>query len=190
MSTEMITESRVRPFESPAGAWRRGDMRTFGSVLLAALLSLSLALPAFALDAGQRLPEIGLTDLSGRKVDVASLQGKVVVVDFLASWCAPCKQELPVLEKLYKKYQGQGLVVVGVSVDEELSNLQGLLKQIRVSFPVVHDASKAVAGRYKPPRMPSSYVVDRKGIVRHVHAGFRSEDAAKLEAEIKALLAQ
>ena len=190
MSTELISGAAAPSVESGPGYRRRGPMRTCTSVLLAALLSLSLALPALALDAGQRLPEIGLTDVSGRKVDVASLQGKVVVVDFLASWCAPCKQELPVLEKLYKKYQGQGLVVVGVSVDEELSNLQGLLKQIRVSFPVVHDAAKAVAGRYKPPRMPSSYVVDRKGIVRHVHAGFRSEDAAKLEAEIKALLAQ
>jgi peroxiredoxin len=190
MSMEVTSGGSAESVESGAGAWRRGRMRTCSSVMLAALLSLCLAVPALALDAGQRLPEIGLADVAGRKVDVASLQGKVVIVDFLASWCAPCKQELPVLEKLYKKYQGKGLVVVGVSVDEELSNLQGLLKQIRVSFPVVHDAAKAVAGRYKPPRMPSSYVVDRKGIVRHVHAGFRSEDAAKLEAEIKALLAE
>lgn len=189
MRSPVTRQPADRACESPSGVPRRGAMRSISSLLLAGLLSLSLALPALALDSGQRLPEIGLTDLAGRKVDVASLQGKVVIVDFLASWCAPCKQELPVLEKLYKKYQGQGLVVVGVSVDEELANLQGLLKQIKVTFPVVHDAGKAVAGRYKPPRMPSSYVVDRKGIVRHVHAGFRSEDAAKLEAEVKALLA-
>lgn len=189
MTTRATVQSNGRPHESPVGAPRRGRMRSCTSLLLAGLLSMSLALPASALDAGQRLPEIGLNDLSGRKIDVASLQGKVVIVDFLASWCAPCKQELPVLEKLYKKYRDQGFVVVGVSVDEELVNLQGLLKQIKVSFPIVHDASKAVAGRYKPPRMPSSYVVDRKGIVRYVHAGFRSEDAAKLEAEVKALLA-
>jgi thiol-disulfide isomerase/thioredoxin len=175
--------------ESVTAGRRLRAMRSIASAIFAVLLSLSLAWPALALDAGQRLPEIGLTDLSGKKIDVASLQGKVVIVDFLASWCGPCKQELPVLEKLYKKYGAEGLVVVGVSVDEELANLQGLLKQVKVSFPVVHDASKVVAGRYKPPRMPSSYVVDRKGIVRYVHGGFRKEDGAKLETEVKALLA-
>jgi peroxiredoxin len=181
--------------ESWQGVGRRRPMRAFSACLLACLLCLSLALPALpasALDSGQKLPEIGLTDLSGRKVDAASLQGKVVIVDFLASWCGPCKQELPVLQKLYKTYASQGLVVIGVSVDEDLDNLKGLLKQVKpqVTFPVVHDASKAVANRYKPSRMPSSYIIDRKGIVRHVQAGFRSEDAAKLEAQVKALLAK
>ena len=185
----MTCQVCVSGSESSAGVRRRGAMRALPQALLAVLLCLSLCLPALALDSGQRLPEIGLNDVAGRKIDLASLKGKVVIVDFLASWCGPCKQELPVLEKLYKKYGSQGLVVVGVSVDEELSNLQGLLKQVKVTFPVVHDASKGVAGRYKPPRMPSSYVVDRKGVVRHVHGGFRSEDAAKLEAEVKALLA-
>jgi peroxiredoxin len=174
---------------APRGARRTAMSRAL--VALAAVFSLVFAwfsAPAAALDAGARLPEIGLKDLRGAKIDVASLKGKVVVVDFLASWCAPCKEELPVLERLYKKYKDRGLVVVGVSVDEELGNLKGLLKQIPVSFSVVHDAEKQVAGRYKPPRMPSSYVVDRNGIVRHVHGGFREGDAAKLEAEITALL--
>lgn len=141
-----------------------------------------------ALDAGARMPEIGLKDLRGEKIDAASLEGKVVIVDFLASWCGPCKQELPVLEALYKKYKGRGLVVVGVSVDQELSNLKTLLEQVPVSFSVVHDAEHKVAGRFKPPRMPSSYVVDRKGIVRHVHGGFREGDGKKLEAEVLSLL--
>lgn len=176
--------------ESAPRTGRRGPMRFRTWSLVGCVLLLAWAVPALALDSGTRLPEIGLKDLSGRKVDVASLRGKVVIVDFLASWCAPCKQELPVLEKLYKKYQGQGLVVVGVSVDEELSNLKGLLKQIRVSFPVVHDQAKVVADRFEPPKMPSSYIVDRKGIVRHVQAGFRNSDAADMEAKVKALLAQ
>ena len=70
---------------------------------------------------GARMPEIGLKDLRGARVDLASLKGKVVIVDFWASWCAPCKQEMPVLERLYKKYKDRGLVVVGVSVDQELA---------------------------------------------------------------------
>jgi cytochrome c biogenesis protein CcmG, thiol:disulfide interchange protein DsbE len=143
---------------------------------------------AAAIEAGVKQPEIGLVDRAGSRVDLASLKGQVVLVDFWASWCAPCKQELPVLERLYKKYQKQGFVVVAVSVDREEANVRDFLKQMPLSFPVVHDKDHAVADRYNPPRMPSSYIVDRKGTVRHVHGGFREGDGAKLEAEIVALL--
>jgi cytochrome c biogenesis protein CcmG/thiol:disulfide interchange protein DsbE len=158
---------------------------------LALALSAVAVLPraARALDAGTRQPEIGLRDRSGKDVDLASLKGKVVLVDFWASWCAPCKQEMPVLERLYQKYKKDGLVIVAVSVDKEGSNIVDFLKQVHVTFPIVHDEDHRVADRFKPPRMPSSYIVDRKGIVRHVHGGFRPDDAATLEAEIKALLA-
>jgi peroxiredoxin len=167
-------------------------MRSVTSLVLSTALALALwapVAPAFALDAGDRMPEIGLTDLSGKKVTAASLKGKVVIVDFWASWCAPCKEEMPVLQRLHKKYGPKGLVVVGVSVDNDASNVKGFLKKLGVSFPIVHDAKHAVSERYSPPTMPSSYIVDRKGIVRHVHKGFRAGDAKKMEAEVKALLA-
>ena len=175
--------------ERPRLRRRKPMLRT--TAILGTVLSLALSLPAApasALDAGARQPEIGLSALRGGRVDLASLKGKVVIIDFWASWCAPCKEEMPVLERLYKKYKSRGLVVVGVSVDQEADNVRSFLKQLPVSFTIVHDADKKVADRFKPPRMPSSYVVDRKGIVRYVHAGYRSEDAAKLEAEVKALL--
>ena len=157
---------------------------------LAAFAALSLALPpAYALDEGAKMPEIGLADLStGKPVTVASLAGKVVIVDFWATWCAPCKEEMPVLEKLYKKYGSKGLVVVGVSVDKDASNIKGFLKKLNVTFPVVHDANHQVSGRYQPPRMPSSYIVDRKGIVRFVHGGFRADDAPVFEKQVLQLL--
>ena len=186
MSELQPTSSSAR--ECARRGARRPTMGTLKTSVLGLLLTLALAVPAFAIEAGKRAPEIGLTDLSGHKVDLASLKGKVVIIDFLASWCAPCKQEMPVLDKLYAKYGSQGLVVVGVSVDEDLDNLKGLLKQVRVSFPVVHDAKHVVADRFKPPRMPSSYIVDRNGIIRHVQEGFRADDAAKLESQVKALL--
>jgi cytochrome c biogenesis protein CcmG, thiol:disulfide interchange protein DsbE len=173
--------------ESRSCQFRLLFMRT---LCLALGLSAAAVVPgvARALEVGARQPEIGLRDRSGNDIDLASLKGKVVLIDFWASWCAPCKQEMPVLERLYQKYKKDGLVIVAVSVDKEDSNVSDFLKQVRVTFPIVHDRDHKVADRFKPPRMPSSYIVDRKGVVRHVHGGFRPDDAAALEAEIKALL--
>lgn len=168
---------------------RRGCMRFFSLVAVVVSVAWLAIVPhATALDAGARAAEIGINDLRGKRWDLSALKGKVVIIDFMASWCAPCKVELPVLDRLYKKYKASGLVVIAVSVDQDLENLRGLLKQLKVSFPVIHDKEHGVAGRYEPSRMPSSYLVDRKGIVRHVHGGFRAEDAAKIESEVKALL--
>jgi cytochrome c biogenesis protein CcmG/thiol:disulfide interchange protein DsbE len=145
---------------------------------------------AGALDAGSKMPEIGLTDLSGKSVTAASLAGKVAVVDFWATWCAPCREELPMLQKLFKKYAAQGLVVVGVSVDKEPDNIKQFLVKMPLSFPIVHDAAHQVSTRFAPPRMPSSYIVDRKGIVRFVHGGYRADDATEFETQIQSLLAK
>lgn len=146
---------------------------------------------ARALEAKQRAPKLSMVDLSGKKLDLASLRGKVVVVDFWASWCGPCKVEMPVLERLYKQYGSKGLVVIGVSVDRERENITEFLKKMKVSFPIVHDKDHAVSGRFEPPKMPSSYIIDRKGIVRYVHAGFhKDKDEPALEREIKALLGE
>ena len=170
------------PNKSAQARWSWG-------VVYAVVAALWLSsLPAGALDAGSKMPEIGLTDLSGKPVNAASLAGKVVIVDFWATWCAPCKEELPILQKLYKKYGAQGLVIVGVSVDKDASNIQSFVKKLGLSFPVVHDANHQVSGRYQPPRMPSSYIVDRKGIVKYVHGGFRADDAAVIEKQVQELL--
>jgi peroxiredoxin len=143
-----------------------------------------------ALDRGARAPEINLRDLDGRRVQMSRLRGKVVVVDFWASWCGPCREAMPALDRLYRRYRSRGLAVVGVSVDRNLSNARGFLRRVRVSFPIVHDGRHQVAGRYSPATMPTTYIVDRRGVVRHIHRGFRSGDAQRMEREIRTLLAQ
>lgn len=161
--------------------------RALGTLVLALMMGL-FAERALAVGAGSLAPEIGLKDLSGHGVHIAGLKGKVVLVDFWASWCAPCREELPVLEALYRKYHAQGFEVVAVNQDQSPDKARGFLSGSPVSFRVVHDGGKAVAGRYAPAKMPSSFLVDRKGIVRHVHAGFRASDRAAMEREISALL--
>ncbi|MFW6067105.1 MAG: TlpA disulfide reductase family protein [Myxococcota bacterium] len=141
-----------------------------------------------ALSQGSRAPEIGLRDLKGRAIKMSALRGKVVIVDFWASWCEPCKDEMPVLDRLYRKYRKAGLVVVGVGQDREASNVRKFLRRNPVSFPIVHDGAHTVAKRYRPGKMPSSYIIDRRGIVRHVHEGYSASDARRFEREVKALL--
>jgi thiol-disulfide isomerase/thioredoxin len=141
-----------------------------------------------ALDKGQTAPEIALKTLAGETVKLSALKGKVVLVDFWASWCGPCRESMPVLEKLSKSYKEQGFVVLGVNIDNDAEAARKFLKDLPVSFQIVNDAQKQVAKAYAPPTMPSSYLIDRQGKVHVVHAGFKRSDAAKLEAEIKALL--
>lgn len=152
------------------------------------LLLIGTVAPANALSAGSRAPEIGLKDLNGHLVRLAALKGKVVMVDFWASWCGPCRDEMPVLERLYRKYRSNGLIVVGVNQDRDDSNVRDFLRHIHVSFPVVRDADHRVARRYQPGKMPSSYVIDRHGIVRYVNEGFSARDAKFLEREVRSLL--
>ena len=162
--------------------------RSLGLLLCVSVFAALGASTALAVNQGTLAPEIGLKDRGGKAVQLSQLKGSVVVVDFWASWCAPCREELPVLEALYQKYREKGLVVVGVNQDADEAKMAKFLRAKPLSFPIVHDAEGAVARRYAPPKMPSSYVIDRKGLIRHVHAGFRASDKDELERELKALL--
>lgn len=164
------------------------NARRFAFPFLSIVLIAAFAVTAHALGPGSKAPPIALKDFSGKSFAWGALSGKVVLVDFWASWCAPCKQELPVLEGLYKKYKSRGFEVVGVNQDEDRGNADKFLRRSPLSFLVLHDAGRTVAAAYAPQKMPSSYLIDRKGLVRYVHAGFKASDAAALEKEISALL--
>jgi peroxiredoxin len=136
---------------------------------------------------GQRAPEFSLPSLRGAKVSLAGLRGKVVVIDFWAQWCEPCKKELPQLDKLAKEFAGK-VVVVAINIDKQRDNAERLVKQLGISLEVLLDPSGAVAGSYDLPKMPSSFVVDKKGIVRFVHEGFEGAgDVERFRAELAEL---
>ena len=164
----------------------------FALAALTALVSLLAGAPsAHALAAGKPAIDFTLPTLDGKQVHLADLRGKVVLIDFWASWCTPCKQELPLLEKLHAKLARRGLVVLVININKDRADAARFAAAAKLTMTVPLDPKAQVGARYEPPKMPSSYVVDRKGIVRKVNAGFYgASDLARLEADLTALLEQ
>ncbi len=120
--------------------------------------------------------------------DLARYRGRVVYLDFWASWCAPCVRSFPWLAKLHAERADDGFVVVAVNLDRERAAADRFLQKHPVPFPIVYDPEGKLAKAWDIDVMPSSFLVDRDGRTRHDHAGFRDADAARIEAEIDALL--
>lgn len=157
--------------------------------LAAAALLLATTAPAFAgVGKGQKAPELSLPTLKGPTQSLSSLRGKVVLIDFWAQWCEPCKKELPELDKLAKQYASKNVVILAVNIDKLRANAEKLVHQLGVSLPVLLDPSGDAASTYDPPKMPSSFVVDKKGIVRFVNEGFDGAgDVEKFKHELDEL---
>lgn len=115
-------------------------------------------------------------------------KGKVTIVDFWATWCEPCKKSFPKYQELYVKYKASGLEILAVSVDDEKKEIPDFIKTYGAKFPVGWDDGKKIAECYKPPNMPSAYVIDKQGVVKFVHNGYHDGEEKELEKEIKGLL--
>ena len=134
-------------------------------------------------DALPPLAQFGLAGVPGE------LSGRVVLVDFWASWCAPCKASFPALDDLQRTYAGRGFTVLAVSVDDDPRKMKDFLAAHPVSFPVVHDARQQLVAAAGIEAMPTSFLIDRAGTIRFAHAGFKPESTpAELAAEIERLL--
>jgi cytochrome c biogenesis protein CcmG, thiol:disulfide interchange protein DsbE len=137
---------------------------------------------------GAPAPAFELRDVTGGgDQSLDAYAGKVVIVDFWATWCQPCKQSFPAYQKLVTELGGD-LVVVGISQDDDAKAIPAFLAETGAHFPIVWDDGKVVAKAYSPPTMPTAFVLDRSGIVRFVHAGYRAGDEATLEDEARSLL--
>ncbi|GLR12032.1 hypothetical protein GCM10007907_08220 [Chitinimonas prasina] len=129
-----------------------------------------------------------LPDVQGRQHDLADLRGKVVYLDFWASWCGPCRQSFPWMNQLQQRHAKDGLVVLAVNLDTEAKDAAAFLARYPASFSVLYDATGASAKAWGVKAMPSSYLIDRQGAIRSRHIGFRPSSAAELDAQIAALL--
>lgn len=130
--------------------------------------------------------ELPRADASG-KVKLSAYAGKVVIVDFWATWCEPCRESFPAYQALVDEFGGK-VVVLAVSVDESPNDIAGFAKSTGVKFPIAWDEGQSAAQSYQPPKMPSSFVVDKHGIIRFVHAGFSRGDENELREELRSLL--
>lgn len=155
--------------------------------LVPALVGLAAAAPA--LEEGQKAPQFQKAGLDGGQVSLAAYRGKVVYLDFWASWCAPCAEALPALERLRHEFPASDFQVVAVNVDHDPAAARIFLDRRPVGYPSAFDPDGELPGRFGVRTMPTSFLIDRKGVVRHVHEGFRKGDVDDLRGRIQALVA-
>ena len=158
------------------------------AIVLAACLS--AALPTGAVGPGSAVPTIAMTRLDGSKgaVSIDRMRGRVVYVDFWASWCAPCKRSFPWMNEMARKYGSRGLTIVAVNVDKKREDAEKFLKMAPAEFTVVYDPAGKSPSAWQVTSMPSSYLVDAAGTVVLVENGFKDERKADVEQHIRAAL--
>lgn len=149
---------------------------------------LALALAAWSAQAAGPAPDFTLRTVAGPNLRLAEQRGQVVMVNFWASWCAPCKQEMPHLNALYDRYRSAGFVLLGVNVDDDPAKATAEAARLGIRFPVLLDSAKAVSKAYALAAMPTTVVIDRDGQVRHVHQGYRNGVEQVYEQQVRALV--
>ena len=167
------------------------------SIARAALLAavLALALPAWAAadpaaDAAAPAPAFTLMSRSGKAVSLAQFKGDVVMINFWASWCGPCRQEMPLLNDIYKKYKDFGFILLGVNVEPDSKAANAWLAATPVTYPILYDTKSTVSKLYQVQAMPTTVIIDRKGMVRYVHRGYLPGDENGYLNSIRALIVQ
>ena len=161
--------------------------RNWMSLILVCSLSLAAAGSANAASA-KPAPNFTLKSLSGKNMKLSEMTGNVVLINFWASWCGPCREEMPLLNALHKKYEPLGFTVLGVNVEEQTDKARGFLKDFPVDFPVLLDIKNQVSQMYNVIAMPTTVVVDRDGNMRYIHKGFKSGDEKKYQKMVKKLV--
>ena len=157
------------------------------AIVAACLAAIVNAAAAAALTSGTA-PDFTLHSVAGANLRLKEQRGQVVMLNFWASWCGPCRQEMPQLDRLYEKYHAAGFQLLGVNVDEDVRNATGVSSKLGLHFPVLLDTEKKVSRLYDLSTMPSTVLIDRDGRVRYIHRGYRDGYVQTYEDQIRELL--
>jgi thiol-disulfide isomerase/thioredoxin len=153
-------------------------------------LAAVFALPAFAATSSGPAPAFQLSGRGGKVINLSQLKGQVVMINFWATWCGPCRQEMPLLEDIYKKYKPMGFTMLAVNVEPDSQAAEAWLGKLTkpVTFPVAFDTDSKVSKMYKVAGMPSTVFVDRKGNIRVMHKGYKPGDENFYLTQIRSML--
>ena len=152
------------------------------------LLVAFVAARAGAVGLQEEAPDFTLKSLEGSNLRLEEYRGQVVLINFWARWCGPCRQEMPLLDRLHHRYEDTGFAVLGINVEGEAAPAQEIVDKTKVTFPILIDEGQAVSELYNLEAMPSTVVVDRDGIVRYIHRGYKPGDEAKYVEVVKQLI--
>lgn len=157
-----------------------------------AALLLAITLPAHSLNAEEQAPVVPLQQLennvAGKTTSIADYKGKLIYLDFWASWCGPCRKEMPVLQTFHIKYNTLGVLVWGVNVEQENQAGKDFLVDLNLSFPIFFDSSNTISASYKIEAMPTTVIVGRSGKVRYIFRGYKDGYEQKYAKAIKKLI--
>jgi peroxiredoxin len=160
------------------------------AILLGQLaILLTTSLPATALDAGDRAPDFDAPALSGEgSVGLSEFRGKIVYLDFWASWCAPCLKAIPEIEKIRSEFPSASFQILAVNLDRKKKKALRFLEKHPIGYPSASDPTGRLPDQFGLETMPTSYLIDAEGVIRYVHRGFKSGDGSTLRHEIRKLL--
>lgn len=137
---------------------------------------------------GQPAPDFALKSSTGENLRLSEYRGDVVMINFWATWCGPCRQEMPLLDALYTRYERVGFNLLGVNIDDDSRRAMRMVEELGVSFPVLFDARKEVSELYDVDAMPVTVILDRQGTVRYVHQGYKPGYEDKYLDQVRSLL--
>jgi peroxiredoxin len=162
--------------------------RRFNSWIRAVALGGALAVSSLVGASASIAPAFSLPSRAGDMVSLDQLKGQVVMINFWASWCGPCRQEMPLLDQMHKRYSSLGFTLLGVNVEANTKDAERWLADVPVSFPVLFDKESKVSKMYDVSAMPSTVFIDRNGNVRYLHRGYKPGDESEYLNQIRALL--
>ena len=165
-------------------------MQILKAVCLAAALAVALfaSIRAEAVTPKTTAPDFTLRSMQGANLRLQEHRGQVVMVNFWATWCGPCREEMPHLNRLYDKYRASGFTVLAVNIDDDARNAAGMASKLGLRFPVLFDSEKTVSKLYDLKAMPSTVMIDRDGRVRFLHRGYLSGYENTYDQQIRELL--